>query len=239
MRKQVHSIMLTSGTLTPFNYWECELRIPFEIKLDNKHVVDARTSVIAGIIPNADDGTPFNFNYTNRDNQALYLGLCNLLIHFSKAIAHGILVVFPSYPIMNKLRAVMNQNGLGQDLSAVKHVCWESQLASDFQHSFKEFSTEARTQKGAIMFAVCRGKVSEGIDLNDELCRAVFVVGIPFPPTQDSKVKAKQDYVQRIYNDATINQYQKISSQEWYMQQAIRSTNQAIGRVIRHINDYG
>ena len=31
------------------------------------------------------------------------------------------------------------------------------------------------------MFAVCRGKVTEGMDLKDELCRAVIVIGIPYP----------------------------------------------------------
>ena len=29
---------------------------------------------------------------------------------------------------------------------------------------------------------VLRGKISEGLDFTDELTRAVFIVGIPFPP---------------------------------------------------------
>jgi Fanconi anemia group J protein len=41
--------------------------------------------------------------------------------------------------------------------------------------------------KGAIFFAVCRGKVSEGIDFADELARAVVIIGIPFPSLVDPK----------------------------------------------------
>jgi Rad3-related DNA helicase len=45
------------------------------------------------------------------------------------------------------------------------------------------------------MFAVFRGKISEGIDLSDELCRAVVVVGVPFPPVKDLKVLNKREYL--------------------------------------------
>lgn len=35
------------------------------------------------------------------------------------------------------------------------------------------------------------------------------------------------------------NSSQGITGEEWYVQQAARAVNQAIGRVIRHRNDYG
>ena len=49
------------------------------------------------------------------------------------------------------------------------------------------------------MFAVYRGKVAEGIDFSDELCRAVFLIGIPFLPFKDIKVEKKQSHVQKIF----------------------------------------
>lgn len=45
-------------------------------------------------------------------------------------------------------------------------------------------------QDGAIMFAVCRGKVSEGLDFSDDNARAVITVGIPYPNFKDPQVSA-------------------------------------------------
>lgn len=66
------------------------------------------------------------------------------------------------------------------------------------------------------MFAVCRGKVAEGIDFSDKLCRAVFIVGIPFPPIQDKKIEQKKAQIDKIYNDTSIKEFKKINSKEWY-----------------------
>jgi Rad3-related DNA helicase len=48
---------------------------------------------------------------------------------------------------------------------------------------------------------VCRGKVSEGIDFVDELARAVFLIGIPFPPIYDKRIEIKKNYMDRVFND--------------------------------------
>lgn len=50
---------------------------------------------------------------------------------------------------------------------------------------------------GAIMFAVCRGKV-EGIDFKDELCRAVFIIGLPNIDISNKKTKLKMNYLTKI-----------------------------------------
>ena len=66
---------------------------------------------------------------------------------------------------------------------------------TDIMNLYKE---KAMSQKGAIMMAVCRGKLSEGIDFTDKLARAVFLVGVPYPPTTDKKIECKKKYLDLI-----------------------------------------
>lgn len=44
------------------------------------------------------------------------------------------------------------------------------------------------TVDGALLIAVCRGKVSEGLDFTDDNARAVVTIGIPFPNIKDLQV---------------------------------------------------
>ncbi|KAF5955973.1 hypothetical protein HYC85_008829 [Camellia sinensis] len=86
---------------------------------------------------------------------------------------------------------------------------------------------------GAAFLAVCRGKVSEGIDFSDENAR-VIIVGIPFPNINDIQVAQKKKY-----NDTYKSSRNLLSGNEWYCHQAFRALNQAAGRCIRHRFDYG
>jgi Rad3-related DNA helicase len=46
---------------------------------------------------------------------------------------------------------------------------------------------------GAIFFGVFRGKLSEGISLNDEYCRCVLSVGIPYGAISDPRTILKRE----------------------------------------------
>ena len=54
------------------------------------------------------------------------------------------------------------------------------------------------TGTGACFFAVCRGKLSEGIDFSDRDARAVIVTGIPYPSVRDPKVMLKKKFLDNI-----------------------------------------
>ena len=88
--------------------------------------------------------------------------------------------------------------------------------------------------RGGLFLAVCRGKVSEGLDFSDANARGVIIVGIPFPNIKDSKVDAK-----RKFNDMGSKSMGLLTGGAWYEQQAFRALNQALGRCIRHKKDWG
>ncbi|CAI9786498.1 unnamed protein product [Fraxinus pennsylvanica] len=104
---------------------------------------------------------------------------------------------------------------------------------SDFKSGDKVKSPKT-TKPGAAFLAVCRGKVSEGIDFSDENARAVVIVGIPFPNINDIKVAQKKKF-----NDKHGSSKNLLNGNEWYCHQAFRALNQATGRCIRHRFDYG
>merc|ERR1712038_599453 len=90
-------------------------------------------------------------------------------------------------------------------------------------------------QNGALFLAVCRGKVSEGLDFADNNARAVVCIGIPFPAFKDTLVDLK-----RKYNDERkVKNNNILPGRDWYEIQAFRALNQALGRCIRHKKDWG
>ena len=51
------------------------------------------------------------------------------------------------------------------------------------------------TTGGAVFFAVCRGKVSEGLDFSDRAGRGVIITGIPYAGLKEAKVGMNGSFV--------------------------------------------
>lgn len=66
-----------------------------------------------------------------------------------------------------------HSNIVAHHIHAFSHVMFTA-------HAVCLFDTD-----GALLIAVCRGKVSEGLDFTDDNARAVVAVGIPFPNIKD------------------------------------------------------
>ncbi|KAF2365632.1 DEAD2 [Trinorchestia longiramus] len=161
----------------------------------------------------------------------------NLLLNFSRVIPGGLLVFFPSYPIMKYSHEFWQSSGVWDKITALKRAFIEPQSKDAFSTTMNEFYEKVNDPalRGAIFMAVCRGKVSEGLDFADGNGRAVVVTGLPYPPYKDPRVMLKQQYL----NNIRIKEKRGQSGNEWYNLEASRAVNQAIGRVIRHKDDFG
>lgn len=90
---------------------------------------------------------------------------------------------------------------------------------------------------------VTRGKASEGLDFSDRAGRAVIVTGIPYAMKTDPQVRIKKEVLDQECRKKKPGNggpsLVKLTGDAWYRQQASRAVNQALGRVIRHKDDYG
>ena len=232
----IKCIILTSGTLSPMSSFSAEMGIEFPVQLENPHVIQ-KHQVMVGILGRGPDNTLLSSTYENRSRNDYQSSLGNTIVNFAKIVPNGLLLFFPSYIVMEKCLDNWRNSNIWNRIEQYKPMFVEPKRKPDFQTAMLNFYEKVNDPKlnGAIFAAVCRGKVSEGLDFTDANGRAVIITGLPYPPRMDPKVKLKMLYL----DESKIKNPKGLSSQEWYKQQATRAVNQAIGRVIRHRQDYG
>ncbi|KAK2957729.1 putative Regulator of telomere elongation helicase 1 [Blattamonas nauphoetae] len=278
-----HSIIITSGTLTPIAGFAYELGLRFPTVHVNSHVIES-SQVFARVVSRSLRGTALNFSYQRRSSPGMLPALGELLIEVARTITGGILVFFPSYDLMdtcnrewsfNRPASVDSPNATPLSphpvqfttpprasntlpiltiLRQYKSVFFEPRSSQQLKPVYSEYMDSIGLNKpGGVLFGVCRGKLSEGLDFSDESARCVVIVGIPFSNRGDAKVRLKMEYMNErrsmvlsqkpelrdrlLRSDGNADVV--IDGDGWYKLQAMRAVNQSIGRVVRHKLDFG
>ncbi|KAL4443214.1 hypothetical protein ABPG75_010969 [Micractinium tetrahymenae] len=231
-----HSVVLTSGTLAPLEGFASELGTPFSITLEAPHVVDMRRQVWAGVVGAGPGGTPLVATYKNQCETAFQDAVGRVVLEAAASIPDGLLVFMPSYSLLDRLVTRWKSTGAFKKLEELKKVVQEPRGGGQdaLKKTMADYYGAIQSGGGAVFFAVCRGKVSEGLDFADGNARGVIIVGIPFPHAKDLKVNEK-----KAFNDRGQRALGLVSGDTWYSQQAFRALNQALGRCIRHRLDWG
>lgn len=187
------------------------------------------------------------------------IDLASAILSVAQHTPDGVIIFFPSYSYLDtciaawkRLRKASMSNGstIWETVHQAKPIFLEqrslSQLPKD-SIAAKETTVDAVLSaysgavasghgRGALLFAVIGGSLSEGINFSDSLGRAVVVVGLPFPNPHSAEWKAKTEY---ISSKATRNgQDGKVAARDFYENTCMRAVNQCIGRAIRHKQDY-
>ncbi|KAM7532739.1 hypothetical protein Aperf_G00000130010 [Anoplocephala perfoliata] len=242
----VRNIILTSGTLYPISSLQAELGLHSALVLQNPHVIKHEQIQVA-VLPKAPDGGMLNASFENRGSATYHRSLGLTLVNLFRIIPGGIIVFFPSYALMkNCLQSWQNSDIYGKLVDS-KKTFTEPRDKTQFQQITAGYIDAAGVGGGSALFAVVRGKVSEGLDLTDHTSRAVVVVGIAYPPCEDPRIKIKMafldeqrfQYQQQPSDTSGSRKVDLPTGRQWYKLQAWRAVNQAVGRVIRHVFDYG
>ena len=190
------SVIMTSGTLSPLYSFEQELQVEFKQKLENPHVISAE-QVNISILKRGMLGENLQFDYKSRDNPKMLEDLALSIGKVSEQVPGGILVFFPSYKMLNDCYNAWSNSGAIVGFTKHKKLVKEPRDSSQYQQAIDDYYSAIYEgeRKGAIMMAVCRGRISEGLDFSDDAARMVIIVGIPFPQLYDARVILKRNYL--------------------------------------------
>ncbi|OQR72821.1 Fanconi anemia group J protein-like [Tropilaelaps mercedesae] len=232
IKDKLHSLVVASGTLSPMKSFKCELDMPFPISVSLNHVI-APSQMFARIATRGPNKRELKCDYTNNSLFTLQDDIGQALVRICSKIPNGVLCFFSSYSAMKTMCGRWESTGIWSELEQLKHVFIEGQ--SSFPEMMQEYFEKSLSSRGALLMAVCRGKVSEGEDFPDNFARAVVVIGLPFPNYKDVTIKDKM-----AFNDRRQQLGEQVmSGRDWYAAQALRALNQALGRCIRHSADWG
>ena len=223
-----YALILTSGSLKPFDILEKELGIHFDITLENEHIIknDQFKFAIIDKVKHNGNSYELKLDLYNRNNDNIIESLGEIIFNFTKINNKGgILVFFSSYKYLETCYAKWEKYKIIEKIKKYKSIILDSAskklLCNDIIKS---------ENKNFILFSVHRGSSSEGIDFSDDNARMVICIGVPYANYSDDKVKKKKEF---------LNDKERKLGNKWYEADAMMNVNQSLGRVIRNKNDYG
>ena len=222
----------------------------FPHRLEAPHCANARQQLLVSAIAKGPGATLLG-TYKSTNTFTYQDDLGSVISAHIQVIPGGCLVFVPSYSLLNKLVERWKMTGLWGKMDQLKKIFVENSKQS-VKELFTQYSKAANRKKkkkssssssskssssssnsnsggsgGALLLCVFRGRFAEGINFSDNLARGIFIIGIPYPNAKDLKLNLIKESLQGKHKSKYIASL------------AYQAVNQAIGRVIRHKEDYG
>ncbi|MCP1714708.1 DNA excision repair protein ERCC-2 [Methanocalculus alkaliphilus] len=210
-----HALLFISGTLSPLEsfrqYYFADLPV-ITLSIPNAFPKKNRLLLASEDITTA---------YRMRQDRGNIDRTVRMITAFS-GHPGNLAVYFPSYQIMTDYAARCRQ--------MKKKVFIEPREASEANELLAEFLSLPKKKKSGILFAVCGGKWSEGLDYRGDLLAGAMVVGLPLAPYTQVRAMAIQYFKRKFGKEGEFIAYTL---------PAINKATQALGRVLRTPEDHG
>jgi DNA repair helicase Rad3 len=218
--------LIMSGTLSPIQLFTEILRLEGAETRSYSSIVDPEN--VRTIID------PYVTTRFTERGEDMTSRIGERLSRLATKIPNGVLVFFPQRKLMLDALDSWRRTGLikgngSHRLLGSKPVFVEGVQAVENRKIVEEYKRAAKTDDGAVLCGVFRGRNAEGSNFPYEEARGVVLVGVPYADYSDPVVKAQIEY----YNKRGMGLGEK-----WYVMDAFRAANQAMGRGIRHRDDW-
>ncbi|XP_046371417.1 general transcription and DNA repair factor IIH helicase subunit XPD-like [Haliotis rufescens] len=223
------TVVITSGTLSPLDMYPKILDFR-PVTMATFTMTLARTCICPLIVSKGNDQVAMSSKFETREDIAVIRNYGNLLVELSTIVPDGVACFFTSYIYMETIVASWYEQGIIDQVQKHKLLFIETQDAAETSLALLNYQKACENGRGAVLLSVARGKVSEGIDFDHHLGRAVVMFGVPYVYTQSRILKARLEYLR--------DQYQ-IRENDFLTFDAMRHAAQCMGRALRGKTDYG
>ncbi|RDW89954.1 TFIIH/NER complex ATP-dependent 5'-3' DNA helicase subunit RAD3 [Aspergillus mulundensis] len=223
------SVVITSGTLSPLEMYPKMLGFN-TVMQESYSMTLARRSFLPMIVTRGSDQAQISSSFQIRNDPGVVRNYGNIVLEFSRITPDGVVVFFPSYLYMESIISMWQGMGILDSIWNYKLILVETPDAQESSLALETYRTACCNGRGALLFCVARGKVSEGIDFDHHYGRAVLCIGVPFQYTESRILKARLEFLRENY---------RIRENDFLSFDAMRHAAQCLGRVLRGKDDYG
>eukprot|EP00210_Caulerpa_lentillifera_P002278 g2188.t1 len=237
--KSCHSVILTSGTLSPLSVIKTQLfadnSVHHRLTSFSCHHIVPQENVLALSLTQGPSSRPLDLRFDNRSKADTLTEIGVILYELCHAVPGGFVVFVPSFSYQETLIRHLKQTGVYHKIHQVKDLLVEPRNAIEAEEVYKKYrvlcSEHNCNKNGTLLLSIVGGKMSEGINFGDELGRCVLMLGLPYPSFHDPELQARLDYL--VHRpDSGVDRHQH------YNDLCMKAVNQCIGRVIRHSKDF-
>ena len=241
--REAHAVVLAGGTLQPLEDLFLQVMPTVDRAgvrtLSCGHVID-RKNLLTLTIPKGPTGRSFEFVHSKRGDPEMMLDLGRLIVNACKVVPDGVVCFFPSYKYAEEVSALWSRRGILGQIGQKKVVFGEPKAADEVESVLARYKAQIESEsdpRGAILFCVVGGKMSEGINFSDRLGRCVVLAGLPYPNIYDQELNERLRYLNEV-SAGRPGGAGRVLAGEHMENICMKAVNQTIGRAIRHRGDY-
>ena len=233
--RHARAVLLLGGTMQPFAHYHHHLlpTLPStHLRVFSCSHVIPPSHILCLSFSTGPTSTPLLLSHGSQSQPAQLAELSRILCNLVLLVPAGMVVFFPSYTLLATAVTHWRSTATWQQVNDRKRLFIDSP-GSGSDGLLAAYTAHVQAGGGGLLCSVVGGRLSEGINFTDDLCRCVVMVGMPYPNPTDPEIKAKRQWVE---GGGGVEGGRV--GREWYEGLCMRAVNQSIGRSVRHARDY-
>ncbi|RWS10573.1 hypothetical protein B4U79_11133 [Dinothrombium tinctorium] len=224
---EIHSCIFTSSVLLNESYFSIEMDSQFPIKLQNSKLGSHLEIYIIG---EDENGRDLCFR-ENSEKSCHYLSLASTVPKLCNEIPSGVFLFFASEKLMKECVATWQRHEhiIQEKINSRKLLIIDTTTSDDI---FEKNLRNIKDMEGDyLVIGVCQKKLINRLKFSDNLCRAIILVGLPYPSIEP-RISSKKEYLKKL-------NCPNLTPDAWYINKMMVSVTLLIDKIITHKNDFG